>query len=374
MALSPTESPRVPDARRFLNLSQPFKMRRGGTLREVRVAYETWGSLDSTCDNAVLVFTGLSPSAHAASSAEDPAPGWWEYMIGPGKPIDTRRFFVVCVNSIGSCFGSTGPASINPDSGKPYLLDFPELTVEDIAAAGHEVVRELGIQRLRAVTGASLGGMTAMAYAVQFPRGVEHLVLISAAARATAFAIAIRSLQREIICSDPAWQGGYYAVDQQPLMGMRLARKLGLISYRSAREWQQRFGHHEVAKRGEQPFGFLYEIESYLDHNARKFIGGFDANCYLYLSRSMDLFDLAAHGGSIEAAFAGSDVSRMLIVGVTSDVLFPLYQQQELADTLRDRGREVRFAALPSINGHDSFLIDRERFAPVVQAFFAEIQ
>jgi homoserine O-acetyltransferase len=373
MALSSTESPRVPGATRFVSLSQPFKMRRGGVLREARIAYETWGSLNPMRNNAVLLFTGLSPSAHAASSSEDPSPGWWEYMVGPGRPIDTERFFVVCVNSLGSCFGSTGPASINPASGKPYRLDFPELTIEDIAAAGHEVVRALGIGHLHVTVGASMGGMSAMAYAILFPREVEHLVLISAAARASAFAIAIRSLQREILCSDPAWQSGYYPADRQPLMGMRLARKLGLISYRSAQEWQQRFGRHEVAKRPEQPFGILYQIESYLDHNARKFVGGFDANCYLYLSRSMDLFDVAAHGGSLEAGIGRIAARRALIIGVTSDVLFPLYQQQELADALRDCGREVRFEVLGSINGHDSFLIDRDRFAPVVQGFFAEL-
>jgi homoserine O-acetyltransferase len=363
----------MPEAARFVSLSQPFKMHRGGVLAQARVAYETWGRLSAKRDNAVLLFTGLSPSAHAASSTEDPSPGWWEFMVGSGKPIDADRFFVVCVNSLGSCLGSTGPASINPAISRPYRLDFPELTIEDIAAAGHEVIQALGIKRLRAAVGASLGGMSAMAYAVLFPKEVEHLVLISAAARASAFAIAIRSLQREIIRSDPAWQDGYYPLGSQPLMGMCLARKLGLISYRSAQEWQQRFGHHEVAQRGEQPFGILYEVESYLDHNARKFVGGFDANCYLYLSRSMDLFDLATHGGSFEAAFGSMDVSRTLIIGVTSDVLFPLYQQQELADALRACGREVQFVVFPSINGHDSFLIDRDRFVPVVQKFFVEL-
>jgi homoserine O-acetyltransferase/O-succinyltransferase len=370
MVSSPTASPRVPPATRFLNLSQPFKMHRGGVLPEVRIAYETWGALNARRDNAVLLFTGLSPSAHAASSAEDPSPGWWEYMVGPNKPIDTDRWFVVCVNSLGSCFGSTGPASINPASGTPYGSDFPEVLIEDIAAAGREVVRALDIDCLHATVGASLGGMTAMAYALLFPREIENLVSISAAARASAFAIAIRSLQREIICSDPAWNGGHYAPAAQPLMGMRLARKLGLISYRSAQEWQQRFGHLEVTKRAEQPFGMLYEVESYLDYNARKFVGGFDANCYLYLSRSMDLFNAAAHGGSLEAAIDRTTIRRALIVGVELDILFPLYQQQEIADAFRAAGRDVRFARLASINGHDSFLIDRERFAPVVREFF----
>jgi homoserine O-acetyltransferase/O-succinyltransferase len=373
MVLSSSESPRIPNAALTLSLSQPFKMRRGGVLPELRVAYETWGELNAKRDNAVLLFTGLSPSAHAASSAQDPSPGWWEYMVGPDKPVDTKRFFVMCVNSLGSCFGSSGPASTNPATGKRYRLDFPELTIEDIATAGHELQRALGIERLRAIVGPSMGGMTAAAYAVMFPQAVENLVLISAAARASAFAIAIRSLQREIIRSDPGWREGYYPLEEQPLLGMRLARKLGMISYRSAQEWQQRFGHHEVAKRIEQPFGILYEIESYLDYNARKFVGGFDANCYLYLSRSMDLFDLAAHGGSLEGALDRINARRTLIIGVTSDVLFPLYQQEEMANALRRAGHRTQFACLPSINGHDSFLIDRERFAPVMREFFSSI-
>ncbi len=363
----------VPPATRFLSLTQPFKMRRGGVLPELRVAYETWGSLNLRRDNAVLLFTGLSPSAHATSSLEDPKPGWWEYMVGSSKPLDTDRYFVVCVNSLGSCFGSSGPASINPTTGRPYRLDFPELTVEDIAAAGRQVVCALEIDRLHAVIGASLGGMTALAYATLYPQGTKDIVLISAAARASAFAIAIRSLQREIICSDPAWQNGYYPPATQPHMGMCLARKLGLISYRSAREWQQRFGHLEVVKRDEQAFGMLYEIEAYLDYNARKFVGGFDANCYLYLSRSMDLFDAAAHGGTLDAAIARAAIRRALVIGVQSDILFELYQQQELTDAFRRSGCDTRFTKLASINGHDSFLIDRERFAPVVREFFARI-
>jgi homoserine O-acetyltransferase len=363
----------IPPATRFLRLTQPFKMRRGGVLPELRVAYETWGSLNSRRDNAVLLFTGLSPSAHAASCHEDPKPGWWEYMVGSSKPLDTDRYFVVCVNSLGSCFGSSGPASINPVTGKAYRLDFPEVTVEDIAATGRELVRALEIDCLHTVMGASLGGMTALAYASLYPQGAQDIVLISAAARASAFAIAIRSLQREIIRSDPAWQDGYYPSEAQPLMGMCLARKLGLISYRSAREWQQRFGHLKVAERTEQTFGMLYEIEAYLDHNARKFVGGFDANCYLYLSRSMDLFDAAAHGGTLDAAVTRTAIRRALVIGVQSDILFALYQQQELADAFTRTGCDTRFVKLASINGHDSFLIDRERFAPVVQDFFGRI-
>lgn len=369
------ELPELPSpATRLVTLPGPFRMRRGGTLPVVRIAYETWGRLAPARDNVVLVFTGLSPSAHAASSPEDPSPGWWEYMIGPGRPIDTRRWCAVCVNSLGSCFGSTGPASPDPRTGEPYRLRFPELSVEDIAASAREALRAIGIERVHTVVGASLGGMAALAYAMSFPEEVEQLVTISAAARATPFAIAIRSLQREIIRSDPAWQGGNYPLGEGPREGMRLARKLGLMSYRSAEEWLHRFGRERIPaeRRPPEPFASEFQVEAYLEHNARKFVESFDANCYLYLSRSMDLFDVAEHGaGSVDAGLARVAARRVLVIGVTTDFLFPLFQQEELAEGLRAAGREVRFEALPSLQGHDAFLVDEARFAPVVADFMA---
>ena len=362
----------LPPATRRLSLTEPFPMRCGAVLPEVRIAYECWGTLAPAADNAVLLYTGLSPNAHAASSEADPTPGWWEYMVGPGRPIDTERYFVVCVNSLGSCFGSTGPASINPASGRRYGLEFPELAVEDIAAVGRALVRRLGIERLAAVVGASLGGMSALAHAVLFPSEVARLAALSAAARPQSWAIAVRSLQREVIRSDPAWNGGEYDERSRPREGMRLARKLGLISYRSAEEWEQRFGRSRVAEPEADPFGTEFQVESYLDANARKFIDTFDPNAYLYLSRAMDRFDLAEHGGSVEAALARVQAAHSLVVGVETDVLFPLVQQRALAEGLRRAGRAVRFEALDSVQGHDAFLVDEERFAPVVRAFFAD--
>ncbi len=361
----------VPPATRLVTLPGPFRMRRGGILPLVHIGCERWGELAPARDNVVLLFTGLSPSAHAASSPEDPTPGWWEYMVGPGRPIDTRRWHVVCVNSLGSCFGSTGPASPDPRTGEPYRLRFPELCIEDIARSAREALRVLGIERVHTVVGASLGGMAALAYAMEFPDEVERLVAISAAARATPFAIAIRSLQREIIRSDPAWRGGDYPPGQGPRVGMRLARKLGLMSYRSAQEWLVRFGRERLPQEAtREPFGPEFQIESYLEHNARKFVERFDANCYLYLSRSMDVFDAAEHGGgSVERALAKVRARRALVVGVETDFLFPLFQQEELAEGLRAAGCEVRFEALPSIQGHDAFLVDEARFAPVVARF-----
>ena len=197
-----------------------FKMRRGGRLAEVKIAYESWGKLSTNADNAILIFTGLSPSAHAASSEQDTSPGWWEYMIGPGKAIDTNRFYVVCMNSLGGCYGSTGPESINPQTDVKYGVDFPDLTIEDIAAAGHELMRELGVEKLHSVVGSSMGGMAAIAYSILFPQSVNYLISISASAHVLPLTIATHSLQREIIRSDPAWKNGLYKTSEEPLVGM----------------------------------------------------------------------------------------------------------------------------------------------------------
>ena len=359
-------------ARKVLTLDKPLPMRRGGALHGAQIAYETWGELNAARDNAVMIFTGLSPSAHAASSVDDQSPGWWEDMVGPGRPIDSDRFYVICVNSLGSVFGSTNPTSINPQTGEPYRLTFPILTIEDIARGGYEVMRGLGIEQLASVVGPSLGGMTVLAFAALFPQAARSLISISAAARSTPFAIALRSLQREIIRKDPAWQEGNYPAGDGPLTGQRLARKLGMITYRSAKEWQIRFGRERVSaehKPGD-PFGIDFEVESYLESHALKFTGKFDPNAYLYLSRAMDLFDLAEHGGgSVCEALSYFKVARALIIGVETDLLFPIEQQQELAEGLRHGVRHVEFERLPSLQGHDSFLVDMDRFRPIIGEF-----
>ena len=341
-------------ARKIFKLAAPLKLQRGGVLDGVEIAYETWGELNAAGDNAIMIFTGLSPSAHAASSLEDSSPGWWEDMVGPGRPINSNRFYIVCINSLGSVFGSTNPSSINPRTGEPYRLTFPILTVEDIARGGYEVMRGLGIERLASAIGPSLGGMTVLAFAALFPDTLRSLVSISAAARSTPFAIALRSLQREIIRKDAAWDNGNYRHGAGPVSGQRLARKLGMITYRSAKEWQIRFGRERAPQEHKvgDPFGIDFEVESYLENNAAKFTGKFDPNAYLYLSRAMDLFDLAEHGGgSVCEALAYFKVERALVIGVETDLLFPVEQQQELADGLRTGGRKVEFARLPSLQG-----------------------
>lgn len=358
-------------ARKFHQIEGRFKMR-NGHLEQPVIAYETWGELNFQQDNAVLIFTGLSPSAHAASSEADPSGGWWEQMVGDSKPIDTTKYFVICINSLGSCFGSTGPASINPETQAIYGLSFPVLTIEDIAHAGHEVVNSLGLSRLHAVVGASMGGMTCLAYSILYPDVAESIVTISGSARAAPFAIALRSLQREIIRSDPIWNEGRYPSDQEPVLGMRLARKLGMLTYRSAAELEQRFGRERIPEERQtgDSFGLDFEVESYLDAHANKFIGTFDANCYLYLSRAMDLFDVADHGGSVAHGLKRVGAKRALVIGVETDLLFPIDHQAAIAEGLKNDDRDVQFHALPSIQGHDAFLVDMDRFRPILCDFF----
>jgi homoserine O-acetyltransferase len=368
----------VGPATKFVALPDPFPFWRGGTLSEGRVAYETWGELNGARDNAILLFTGLSPSAHAASSAKDPAPGWWEKMVGPGKGIDTDHYFVICVNSLGSCFGSSGPASIDPATGLAYRLDFPDLSIEDIARGGYEVVRALGIERLSAVIGASLGGMAVLAFAAQFAGVARRVVSISGSPAAMPFAIALRSTQRDAILTDPDWQDGQYSGDVRPLTGMRIARKLGTLTYRSAAEWKHRFGRRPASDRryealspGRAHFPAEYAIQDYLNLQADKFVSSFDPNCYLYLSRAIDRFDLSAHGGSPAAALKRAAAERALVIGVESDILFTINEQSAIADAFTAAGTDTEFVPLASLEGHDAFLVDIEPFSAAIGRFLA---
>jgi len=360
-------------------LPDPFPLYRGGGLRGAHIAYESWGQLNAARDNAILLFTGLSPSAHAAATEADPSPGWWQRMIGPGLAIDTRRYFVLCVNSLGSCFGSTGPASIDPATGERYRLDFPEIAVEDIARAGYEAARALGIDKLDVAMGASLGGSVAIALAALVPAGARRLISISGSAAASPFAIALRSVQREAILRDPDWQGGNYPPEHPPRNGMRLARKLGTITYRSAAEWKHRFGRRPAAERrtqtlppGRAHFAAEFAVQDYLNAQADKFVSVFDPNCYLYLSRAMDRFDLAAHGGSVGGALKRAAAERALIIGVESDILFTINEQNAIADAFTAAGTATEFVPLASLEGHDAFLVDIEPFAAAIGRFLAD--
>ncbi len=368
-------SEHAPPATRWHPLASPFPIKRGGSLFGASLAYETWGQLNAAADNAILILTGLSPTAHAASNAGDPAPGWWEAMLGPGKPINTDCWFVLCVNSLGSCKGSAGPASINPDTGEPYRLAFPELSVEDGANAAFDFVQSLGIAQLACVIGCSMGGMTALAYLALHPGAARGHINVSGAAQALPFSIAIRSLQREAIRLDPAWNGGNYSEDSYPEAGMRIARKLGVVTYRSSLEWDGRFGRVRLdgEQRPDDPFGFEFQVESYLEGHARRFVRQFDPNCYLYLSRSMDWFDLAEYGGgSVEQALGTLALQRALAIGVSTDILFPLQQQEEIASGLASAGVDARFVPLNCPQGHDAFLVAIDQFGPEIAGFLDE--
>jgi homoserine O-acetyltransferase/O-succinyltransferase len=369
-----------PTAVRHAPLPDPFRLWKGGELRRAQVAYECWGTLNESRSNAILLFTGLSPSAHAASSPENTESGWWEKMIGPGRSIDTDQYFVMCVNSLGSCFGSTGPASINPATGKAYRLDFPELSVEDIARAGFEAARTLGIEQLDTVMGPSLGGMVVTAFAAAVPGGARRAVSISGSSASSPFAIALRSVQREAVMSDPAWNKGQYSDNERgPQSGMRIARKLGTITYRSAVEWDGRFARQGITpvgkraveqalKRVPEGFGPRFAVETYLEAQAEKFVRVFDPNCYLYLSRAMDCFDIASHGAPPEV-YRRSGIARALVVGVQSDFLFGIDEQAQIAADMRAAGIDTQFAELPCIEGHDAFLVDLPRFDAAVRGF-----
>jgi len=369
------------DARRYRVLPSPFPMKRGGALHGARVAYETWGTLNAARDNAILVLTGLSPSAHMMSCEQDPTPGWWEGMAGPGKAIDSSRWFVICVNSLGSDKGSTCPASTNPATGEPYRLDFPELALEDVANAAHDVVRDLGIERLACLVGCSMGGMAALAYMLLHPGTVRAHVSVDTAPQAQPFAIAIRSLQREAIRLDPNWAGGNYDIHadgtRYPDMGMSIARKLGVITYRSAMEWNGRFARIRLdaeQREEQQPFGFEFQVESYLEGHARRFVRSFDPNSYLYLSRASDWFDIAEYGGgSVAEGLKRIRIERALVIGVSTDILFPLEQQEQIAEGLQAAGAHVEFVALDSPQGHDAFLVDIDNYSRAIGGFLARL-
>jgi len=367
-------------AANVVQVADSFNFRRGGKLEKVSVAYEAWGKLNADKSNVIVILTGLSASSHVASSNFDKSAGWWESMVGKNKPFDVNSHYIICINTLGSCFGSTSPVSVNPKTSKPYRLSFPQLTVEDMAQASKLLLDKLGIDSIKILVGPSLGGMQALVFSIMFNKCVENLILISTATQALPFAIAVRSLQREVIRKDPQWNNGFYSYESPPLNGVRIARKLGMTTYRSSTEWLQRFGRKKSSseKLNQNTFGvdntsFEFEIESYLEHHAVKFQNVFDANCYLYLSRAMDWFDVSDHGKSTQDAMSKTSVDKALVLGVTSDTLFPVHQQKEISECLLQAGTKVDYQELDSIQGHDSFLVDIEKFGKKIKSFILDL-
>jgi homoserine O-acetyltransferase len=351
---------------------RPFEFKSGQTLPGFNLRYETYGTLNATRDNAVLICHALSGDHHCAGwhSAEDRKPGWWNNLIGPGKAVDTGRFYVICANVLGGCQGSTGPSSINPQTGRPYGVTFPFVTIRDMVRAQKLLIDHLGVAELHAVIGGSMGGMTAMLFAIEFPGLVKRVVAMATTSRESAQAIAFNEIGRQAIMQDPAWNNGVYTPEGGPRVGLAIARMMAHITYLSDASMDRRFGRRkkDSAAGDAYTFDVQFEVESYLRHQGASFINRFDANSYLYITRALDQFDLAQAYGSLEKAFAPVH-ARTLAVGFTSDWLFPPEQNRAIALALLRAGKQASYAELTTDLGHDSFLLESEQLYGLVRGF-----
>ena len=352
-----------------------LKLSDNEVLKEIAVAYETYGKLSTNKDNAIYVCQALTGDAHAAFYHEgDDDPGWWDELIGPGKGIDTDLYYVVCANILGGCKGTTGPSSINPDTGKPYGTGFPHVSVRDVVAVQKLLLDQLGVPELYAVIGGSLGGMQALEWAVRFPDYVKRCICVASAANLSPQAVAFDVIARGEIESDPHWNdGAYYDTDedQQPGAGLARARQIGHVTYLSSASMEIKFGRDERESPypgQSSPFSTNFQVESYLYHQGSKFVKRFDANSYLYISRMMDMFDLAAEFGSVQEAMKQTK-SRFLIVSISSDWLFPPAQQLEMVEGLIASRKDVSYFQIESPYGHDAFLLEYEALSLGVDAF-----
>jgi homoserine O-acetyltransferase/O-succinyltransferase len=344
----------------------------GATLSPVEVAYETYGTLNASKTNAILVEHAFSGDAHAAGiSHEDGKPGWWDNMIGPGKAFDTNLYFVICSNVLGGCRGTTGPASINPDTGCPYGLAFPVITVGDMVRLQSMLVDSFGIKRLLSVTGGSMGGMQALEWAVAYPDRVVSAIPIASTTRHSAQQIAFNEVGRQAIMADPNWNGGDFYSGEPPGRGLAVARMVGHITYMSDDSMREKFGRR---LRDKDAFGFDFEVdfevESYLRYRGSQFVNRFDANSYLYISKAMDYFDLTNGQSSLTSALEPAG-ARFLVISFSSDWLYPSYQSQELVRALRSRNCDVAYVELESNYGHDAFLVDVAEQSSLVRGFLA---
>ncbi len=370
-----------PGRRRFVRLAteRPLVLEGGGRLRDVTVAYETWGELDAQGSNAVLVCHALTGDAHAAGRAgpAHPTPGWWDGLIGPGRALDTDRWFVVCANVIGGCQGSTGPASPHPDDGEPYGSRFPTVSIRDMVRTQAGLADHLGVQSWLSVVGGSMGGMQVLEWGVMFPGRVRSLVPVATTAAATAQQIALSSVQRSAIALDPGWHGGDYydlPAGEGPHRGLALAREIAQITYRTDRVFNDRFGRSDL-----DPIDDVFtlwqrfQVEGYLDYHGAKLVRRFDANSYLAICRAMDLHDLGRGRGGVEAALRRISVPT-LTVSIDSDALYFPYQQEQVRDALAAHGTPVEHAVIHSEHGHDAFLLEIEQLGAVLTPFLDRVE
>lgn len=339
-----------------------FTFRSGKTIPQVTLAYETYGILNEKKNNAILIAHALSGSAHAAGihSAEDKYPGWWNLYIGPGKPFDTDKYFIICTNVLGGCSGSTGPSSLNPETGKPYGLNFPMVTIQDMVNAQWHLLRHLGIEKLLSIAGGSMGGMQALKWAIMYPEMTGSVIAIATSASLSAQGIALNEVGRQAIMNDPNWNNGNYYESKGPDAGLSLARMIGHITYLSEKHMHEKFGRrYKEENPSITQFDNVFMVESYLHYQGTKFVDRFDANSYLYITKAIDYFDLKKDYGSLHNAFA-SVQSNFLVISFTSDWLYPSSQSKEIVQALRANGKNVMYTDIETDMGHDTFLLDYE--------------
>ncbi len=342
----------------------------GGRLAPVDAAYETYGDLNRDRTNAILILHAFSGDAHAAGVSEETGrPGWWDNSIGPGKAFDTDKYFVICSNILGGCQGTTGPSSINPETGQPWGMSFPAITVRDIVNLQKALVDHLGIAKLLAVCGGSMGGMQALQWAVSYPQTVRSSIVIASTSRHSAQQIAFNEVGRVAIMGDPDWNGGNYYGGKLPGRGLAVARMVGHITYMSDESMREKFGRR-IRDNHEAGFDPEFEVERYLRYRGNQFVTRFDANSYIYITKAMDYFDVSAASGSLADSFDAVN-TRFLVISFTSDWLYPSYQSQEIVRNLRRRNHDVAYCELPSNYGHDAFLVDIAEQSELIRGFLA---
>ncbi|MCX5682326.1 MAG: homoserine O-acetyltransferase [Planctomycetota bacterium] len=348
----------------------------GQKLGPLTLAYETYGQLSPARDNAILIVHALSGDAHAAgwNSPEDRKPGWWDIFIGPGKPFDTAKYFVISSNILGGCKGSTGPSSTNPATGRPYGLAFPMVTIPDLVRAQKALVEHLGIRRLLSVSGGSMGGFQVLEWAARYPECVASAIPIATCARLSAQGIALNEVARQAIMADPNWRGGDYYGHDPPAAGLAIARMIGHITYLSDQQMHAKFGRR-LQDRKELGFDFKteFQVESYLRYQGDSFVRRFDANSYLYITKTMDYFDMHGPSGSLLDAFEGIQ-AEFLVISISSDWLYPTYQSKEIVKALKANGVPTTFMELQSAYGHDAFLLPSGQLEGAITGFLANAQ
>ena len=346
----------------------------GATFGPITMTYETYGALNNRRDNAILVCHALSGGAHAAGWLPDQRkPGWWDIMIGPGKPFDTNKYFIISSNCIGSCYGTTGPSSIDPATGNPYGLSFPMVTVRDMVKAQRHLLDHLGIRSLLSVTGGSMGGMQALQWAVSYPERVRSVIPIATTHRHSPQQIAFNEVARQAIMSDPQWRQGNYYDSEGPRLGLAVARMVGHITYLSDKGMELKFGRR---LRGRERIGFdfttEFEVESYLNYQGRSFVERFDANSLLYMTKALDYFDLSQGYETLTEAFRRSR-ALYLIIAFSSDWLYPPEQNREVAQAIRRAGGDASYCEIRSDYGHDAFLLEHEAQDPYIRSFLQRV-